>query len=367
MAWTTDPKAPIVRHGRWTPNPAAPEPPAPVNTEWHPIRTRYASTDLGIGMDDATARVLAAAQDLGHGLDTATGRMRGTAYADLGVGTDRATPVAHSTALSDLGVGLDQVTGKMVGTAFADLGVGLDLATIRALGTAHGDLGHGTDQANVSKTIGTAADLGTGHDQAAPRALGTAFADLGHSLDQSAGRMRGTAYTDLGHGLDLATVRPLGSGRDLGVGQDRSAGRPRGSGRDLGTGFDSGSGRWIDRWSGSRAALTGDASDWEWNLNWTVIGNTSGVVNFSVTHSWGSNFLQWVSQRRRLRITKNGAQIGSYVEQSHTTGGWSTTSTWNGITVTAGDLLRIEHWAESLYSQCRTCTVSAASMSVVSI
>ena len=43
MAWTTDPKAPIVRHGRWTTDPIAPE---PAVTMWR--ATRMLATSLGV-------------------------------------------------------------------------------------------------------------------------------------------------------------------------------------------------------------------------------------------------------------------------------------------------------------------------------
>ncbi len=46
MAWTTDPQAPIVRHGRWTPDPTAPEPPPP--GAWRPIPGRIGSELLDL-------------------------------------------------------------------------------------------------------------------------------------------------------------------------------------------------------------------------------------------------------------------------------------------------------------------------------
>lgn len=286
-------------------------------------------------------------------------------------------PSLFSPKNLDGGAGNDRpINLKPAPAPWVDKGAGSDVVFV-----SHADLQNVPSSAGGSDYIWMTADPDfdlqirtNGRDNAGGNDYARVI-DLspGWSRDNAGGSMRlrwGVKGSDEGGGTDKCVNVPRPTCRDNAGGMDHAllVEAIYVSARDLGYGTDLNStARWLDRWNGSRSALGGDASDWEWNLNWTVIGNTTGTVNFSISHSWGSSALQWVSVQRRLRLTKNGTQIGSYVSQNHTTGGWSTTSTWNGISVAAGDVIRIEHWAESPYPSCRTCTVSAASMDIASL
>lgn len=120
---------------------------------------------------------------------------------------------------------------------------------------------------------------------------------------------------------------------------------------------------YLDNWSSSKGSTQIGSNSWVTLLQFTTTGiGTAIKKDFSVTHSWGSNALQWVTVYRRLRITVNGTQVGSYAENGHTTGGWSTTSTWNGVTLAPGDVIRIQGYGQSAYGSCRTVTISSATM-----
>lgn len=255
----------------------------------------------------------------------------------------------------------------LVGAAGGDLGRGVDTAAGRALGTAR-DLGHGGDVATATGVHATATDLGRSVDRAAGRALGTA-GDLGHGADTAIGRMRGTASSDLGRGVDLATVRALGTARDLGRGLDRAApSKVASTARDLGAGVDRASGRWRDTWVGPGGGMEIPTNAWTALVTFGIPGNTSAVFNISITHSWQGSSLQWVTVRRRLRVTVNGVQVGSYVEQSwRFNTSWNTTSTWNNVTIPAGASIAIEAWSDAPYASTRTPNVTAESFVVQSI
>lgn len=124
---------------------------------------------------------------------------------------------------------------------------------------------------------------------------------------------------------------------------------------------------YVDNWGPEFAnQVTISQNSWVTRLSFTVTGiGTAIPVNFSVTHQWDSSALQLVTVYRRLRITINGVQVGNYAQQGHTTGGWSTTSTWNNITVAPGQTIAIQAWSECVYSGPRRNTISAASMTMI--
>lgn len=255
----------------------------------------------------------------------------------------------------------------VVGEAGGDLGRGVDTAAGRAFGTAR-DLGCGGDVATTAGVHARATDLGRGIDRAAGRASSIAR-DLGRGADTATGRMKGAASADLGRGLDIASGRALGAARDLGKGLDRAApSKVLGTAKDLGRGADRATGRWLDAitW-GTIGPGTVGISTWQNLVDHNFVGNTSGTVTITVTHTWGSNGLQWWPIYRRLRITIGGVQVGSYAEQQHQTGGWTTTTTWTGVPIAAGQVLAIQGWSESGYSQCRTVTLTSTTMTITAL
>ena len=249
-----------------------------------------------------------------------------------------------------------------------ELGRGVDMAAGRALVTA-GDLGRGIDLAAVGGVHSTATDLGRGVDLAAGRALSTAT-DLGHGLDTAAGRIRGVASGDLGRGgLDTAVARPLGSARDLGQGADRAAAtRVSATARDRGAGADRATGRWRDSWVGPGGGTEIPTNAWTAPVTFGIPGNTAAVFNVSITHSWQGNGLQWVTVERRLRVTVNGSQVGSYASQSWSFNtSWNTTSTWTNVSIPVGASIAIEAWSNAPYANTRTPNITAESFLVQSI
>lgn len=121
---------------------------------------------------------------------------------------------------------------------------------------------------------------------------------------------------------------------------------------------------WMDRWEGSRGATTLNHATWTDLFNYTAKGAGTGTVTFTVSHSWGSNGLHWASEQRGIRILVNGVQVASQM-QTYTTSSWSTTLTQSGVAVPAGATVQIQGYGETtVYSACRTVTVSSASMSV---
>lgn len=125
---------------------------------------------------------------------------------------------------------------------------------------------------------------------------------------------------------------------------------------------------WMDNQSGSRAATTVPHDSWTDLFAYTAGGGSAtATVNFSISHSWGSHFLHWASEQRGIRILVNGSQVASQT-QSYTTGSWSTTLNQNGVSVPAGAWVQIQGYAQgSVYTQPRTVTVSAASMTVTGL
>ncbi|KXP00916.1 hypothetical protein [Tsukamurella pseudospumae] len=121
---------------------------------------------------------------------------------------------------------------------------------------------------------------------------------------------------------------------------------------------------WMDRWEGSRGATTLNHATWTDLCNYTAKGAGTGTVTFTVAHSWGSNGLHWASEQRGIRILVNGVQVASQM-QTYTTSSWSTTLTQSGVAVPAGATVQIQGYGETtVYSACRTVTVSSASMTV---
>lgn len=249
-----------------------------------------------------------------------------------------------------------------------DLGRGIDAAAARALSVAQ-DLGRGVDIAAIRGVLVGAKDLGIGVDKATPRVTSTAYGDLGRGLDTAAGRQKGTAYGDLGRGVDLSSVRALGTARDLGRGADRAAtAKVSGTGRDLGRGLDLAAGRWRDTWVGPGGGMEIPTNAWTALVTFGIPGNTAAVFNISITHSWQGSLAQWVTVQRRLRVTVNGAQVGSYASQSWSFNtSWNTTSTWNNVAIPAGASISIEAWSNAPYASTRTPNITAESFVVQSI
>lgn len=124
---------------------------------------------------------------------------------------------------------------------------------------------------------------------------------------------------------------------------------------------------YMNNWSDSMSATTLAEATWTTLLSFTADGNGTGTCDFSVSHSWGSNGLLWVQYTRTIRIKVNGTVVAT-ASQNYTTGSWSATLTGTGISVPAGASVIIEGYAGNPgYTQPRTVTISAASMTVQSV
>ncbi|WP_019204589.1 hypothetical protein [Tsukamurella sp. 1534] len=287
----------------WSSFPAAPGRPARLG--WSPEGPPRASGGPGGGWSSVTQR---SASDTGHGEDTAD-LLAHLLATDTGTGSDSAVLLAHLTA--------------------TDSGVGFDTVALLAHLTGS-DSGAGTDAATWLEHLDRlAVDTGTGSDTAAL---------LAHLL-----------ATDTGAGGDVAALLAHLTGSDSGAGTDTA--RPA----------------YMNPYSGSKAATTLNHATWTDLLTFTAAGNGTATVTFTVSHSWGSNGFHWASEDRGIRILVGGTQVASQM-QTYTTQSWSSTLTQPGVTVPAGAYVQIQGYGETtVYSACRTVTISAASMTVTGV
>lgn len=247
-----------------------------------------------------------------------------------------------------------------------DIGRGADQAAAAAL-LVGADIGRGGDQATAVAAL-TGADIGRGSDIAAAL-LSLTGTDIGHGSDQASGLIPASGF-DIGRGTDASGIVVQPGAFDIGRGSDTAPLTGLSvAGSDVGRGADTAAPKYLNAWAGSAPAtqINGD-STWYDLITFTSTGIGTGTCNFSVTHSWSGNGLQWVTVERRLRITVNGTQVGSYASQSwRFNTSWNTTSTWTGASVPAGATIAIQGWSNGPYADTRKPTISAASMAVTAI
>lgn len=254
--------------------------------------------------------------------------------------------IVPQLAGADEGVGFDALA-LLVHLAASDGGVGQDnLALLAHLTAADGGVGQGT--------VALLAHL-TGTDGV----LGFDTASWLLHLDASA--------ADSGLGQDNLALLAHLLATDSGLGQDSLALLAHLTASDSGLGQDTARPAYMNGWTGSKAATVLNHATWTDLFSFTAAGNGTATVNFSVAHSWGSNFLHFASETRGVRILVNGAQVAIQT-QTYTTSTWSSTLTQNAVSVPAGATVQIQGYGETtVYSACRTVTISAASMTVTGV
>lgn len=253
------------------------------------------------------------------------------------------TPMVERGGSADTGIGGDTaVLGAFVGVT--DLAAALDHGRL-AVDLIGADSGAGLDHA-AGLIVASGSDLGTG-------------LDLGSALFAVSG-------ADTGAGLDSGALFSAVTGADGSTGSDSAGLSPVVTGGDTGVGSAIGTAKYLNSWSGSRAATAIAQNTWTDLLTFTTSGLVGATCTFTVVHSWGSSVLQWLSVDRAIRVFVNSVEAG-FQNQAHTTGSWSSTMTLTGIAVPAGALVRIEAYAESGYSGPRTVTVSSASMTITGV